>query len=342
MYQTNQFPLYDASFYYLCSNASGLVDQQQRFGATEQQPIYQGIPVQVLNPIPNYNSGPDTYQNEADHSYSLNKYNITSLTNLESENASGTGIQEIPQSILDEYVPYQLDYKPVNNALLLTPNTPFQQLISWDEFEIREQTTANHTSSGIQLTNLPAGIHSSQDLRPVAVVNPLYIHQATSDNQTTQAEVNVDGSYSLAERKKERKRERQRELRKDPAYAKRERERRRELRKDPAYAEREKERQRELRKDPVYAEGQKIYKITYQRIKRQTCNKEEAKEQAVIARARYLQSVNSDKNSGDLPLSSNLAETTQSSGKNLDGTAPPLFSLQTEGIFTVPIEPISP
>ncbi|MBO9496907.1 hypothetical protein J7438_22870 [Thalassotalea sp. G20_0] len=378
MYQTNQFPLYDASFYYLCSNASGLVDQEQRFGATEQQPIYQGIPVQVLNPIHNYNSGPDKYQNEADHSYSLNKYNITSLTNLESENASGTGIQEIPQSILDEYVPYQLDYKPVNNALLLTSNTPFQQLISWDEFEIREQTTANHTSSGIQLTNLPAGIHSSQDLWPVAVVNPLYIHQATSDNQTTQAEVNVDGSYSLAERKKERKRERQRELRKDPAYAERERERRRELRKDPAYAEREREhqreryrtdptyverhrerqrkryqtdpayaehqreRQRELRKDPVYAEGQKIYKITYQRIKRQTCNKEEAKEQAVIARARYLQSVNSDKNSGDLPLSSNLAETTQSSGKNLDGTAPPLFSLQTEGIFTVPIEPISP
>ncbi len=416
MDQTNQFPSYDASFYFLCSSALGLVDQEQQFGATEQQPIYQGMPVQVLNPISIYNSGPHTYQNEADHSYSLNKYNINSLTNLDSENASGTGIQEIPQSILDEYVPYQPEYKPVNNALLLTPNTPFQQLISWDELEIREQTTANHTSSDLQLTDLPAGIHSSQDLRPFAVVNPLCMHQATSDNQTTQAEVNVDGSSSLAERKRERQRERQRELRKDPAYAKRERERRRERQReryqtdpayaehqrerqreryqtdpayaerqrerereryqtdhayaehkrerqrerereryqtdpayaerkrerqrergreryqtDPAYAERKRERQREryqtdpayakrrrerqgeLRKDPAYAEGQKIYKKTYQRIKIQTSNKEEAKEQAVIARERYLQSVHSAKNSGDLPLTANLAETIQSS-----------------------------
>ncbi|WP_163372989.1 hypothetical protein [Endozoicomonas acroporae] len=329
MYQTNQFPSYDASFYYLCSSALGIVDQDQQFGATEQQPIYQGIPVQVLNPIPTYNSGPDTYQNEADHSYSLNKYNITSLTNLDSKNASGTGIQEIPQSILDEYVPYQPEYKPINNALLLTPNTPFQQLISWDELE-REQTTANHTNSGLQLTNLPAGIHSSQDLRPVAVVNPLYMHQATTVSQTTQAEVNVDGSSSLVERKRERQRERQRERKRQRYHT------------DPAYAEREKERQRELRKDPVYTEGQNIYKMIYRRIKRQTSNKEEAKELAVIARARYLQSVNSDKNSGDLPLTSNLAETFQSSGKNLDSTAPPLFSRQTEGVFTVPIEPISP
>ncbi|MGI2030161.1 hypothetical protein [Endozoicomonas acroporae] len=339
MYQTNQFPSYDASFYYLCSSALGIVDQEQQFGATEQQPIYQGIPVQVLNPIPTYNNGPDIYQNEANHSYSLNKYNITSLTNFDSENASGTGIPEIPQSILDEYVPYQPEYKPVNNALLLTPNTPFQQLISWDELE-REQTTANHTNSGLQLTNLPAGIHSSQDLRPVAVVNPLYMHQATTDSQTTQAEVNVDGSSSLVERKRERKRKR---YHTDPAYAERQRERKRKrYHTDPAYAEREKERQRELRKDPVYTEGQNIYNMIYRKIKRQTSNKEEAKELAVIARARYLQSVHSDKNSGDLPLTSNLAETSQSSAKNLDSTAPPLFSRQTEGIFTVPIEPISP
>ncbi|WP_422490404.1 hypothetical protein [Endozoicomonas sp. ALE010] len=343
MDQTNQFSSFDAYFYYLCSSALGLVDQEQQFGATEQQPVYQGIPVQVLNPIPIYNSGPDTYQNEADHSYSLNKYSITSLTNLDSENASGTGIQEIPQSILDEYVPYQPDYEPVNNPLLLTPSTPIQQLISWDELEIRKQTAANHTSSGLQLTNLPAGIHSSQDLRPVAVVNPSCMYQATSDNQTTQAGVNVDSSSSLAERQRERnrelrreryqtdpayaerergrKRERQRErYQTDPAYAKRQRERQRErYQTDPAYAERQRERkrqryqtdpayaerQRELRKDPAYAEGQKIYTKTYKRIKIQTSNKEEAKEQAVIARERYLQSVNSAKNSGYLPLSSN-------------------------------------
>uniref|UniRef100_UPI0013D5A1A7 hypothetical protein n=1 Tax=Endozoicomonas acroporae TaxID=1701104 RepID=UPI0013D5A1A7 len=225
MYHTNQFPSYDAYFSYLCSSTLGLVDREQRFDATEQQPIYQGIPVQVLNPVPIYNSGPDTYQNEANHSISLNEYNITSLTNFDSENASGTDIQEIPQSILDEYVPDQHHYEPAHNPLLLTPGTPFQQLISWDELEIREQTTANHTSAGLQLTNLPAGIHGSQDLRPVAAINPLCMHQATRDNQTNQAKVNVDGSSSLAERKNERQRER---YQTDPAYAERQRERQRE------------------------------------------------------------------------------------------------------------------
>ncbi|MBO9484472.1 hypothetical protein [Salinisphaera sp. G21_0] len=71
----------------------------------------------------------------------------------------------------------------------------------------------------------------------------------------------------------------------------------------------------------------------YKRIKIQTSNNEEAKE-------RYLQSVNSAKNSGDLPLTSNLTKATQSSSKNLEGAPPPpLFSRQAEGIFTVPIAP---
>ncbi|WP_422445547.1 MULTISPECIES: hypothetical protein [unclassified Endozoicomonas] len=330
----NQLPSFDASFSYLCSSALGLVDQEQQFGTTEQQPIYQGIPVQALTPISIYNSGPDTYQNEANHSNSLIKYHIESLTNFDSENASETGIQEIPQSILDKYVPYQNDYEHVKNPLLLTPGTPFQQIISWDELEIREQTTASHTSSGLQLTNLPAGIHSSQDLRPVAVVNPLCMHQATSDNQTTQAEVNVDSSSSLAERK----RERQREPRKDPAYLKRQRELKRELRKDPAYAERERERKRkryqtdptyaererqrkrerkrELRKDPAYLERERERKRErYQTDPAYAERERERKKQ-------HRQSVNSAKNSGDLPLTSNLTETTQSSSKNSEGTAP--------------------
>ncbi|WBA79748.1 hypothetical protein [Endozoicomonas sp. GU-1] len=237
------------------------------------------------------------------------------------------------------------------------------------------------------------------------------MYQATSDNQTTQAEVNVDGSFSLAECKRERRRElyrtdlayteRQRERQReryqtDPAYAERQRERQRkryqtdpayaerkrkhererrrelyqtdsayaerqrerlrELRKypayakrereryhtDPAYAKRKSERQKELRKDPAYVEGQKIYKKTFRRIKMQTSNKKEAKKQAVIARERYLQSVNSAKNTGDLPLTSNLAKATQSSSKNSKGSAHPLFCRQAEGIFTVPIDPSQP
>ncbi|USE34065.1 hypothetical protein [Endozoicomonas sp. SCSIO W0465] len=300
MDQINRLPSFDASFSYLCSSASGLVDQEQQFGTTEQQPIYQGIPVQVLNPISIYNSGLDTYQNEADHSNSLIKYHIESLTNFDSENASETGIQEIQQSILDQYVPYQPDYEPVNDALLLTPNTPFQQLISWDELEIREQTTANHTSSGLQLTNLSAGTNSSQDLRPVAFVSPLYTHQATSDNQTTQAEVNVEGSSSLAERKRERDRLRQRELRKDPTYVERkrerERERQRELRKDPAYVERrrerERERQRKLRKDPAYVERKRKRERERQRkLRKDPAYRKRERER----QEQYRQSVNSAK-----------------------------------------------
>ncbi len=348
MDQINQLPSFDASFSYLCSSASGLVDQEQQFGTTEQQPIYQGMPVQVLNPIPTYNSGPDTYQNEANHSISLNEYNITSLINFDSENASGTGIPEVPQSILDKYVPYQTDYEPVNDALSLTTGIPFQQLISLDDLEIRKQTTANHTSSDLQLTDLPAGIHSSQDLRPDAVVNPLCMHQATSDNQTTQAEVNVDGSSSLVERKRERERVRKRELRKDPAYAERERERKRELRKDPAYAERKRERKRELRKDPAYAERERerqreryqkdpayaerererqrelrkdpAYAERERERKRKRHRERYLTDPAYVERERerkkrYRQSVNSTKNSGNLPLTSNLTETTQSSSK---------------------------
>ncbi|WP_180966544.1 hypothetical protein [Endozoicomonas acroporae] len=304
----------------------------------------------MLNPISIYNSGPDTYQNEADHSNSLIKYHIESLTNFDSENASETGIQEIPQSILDQYVPYQPDYEPVNDALLLTPGTPFQQLIPWDGLEIREQTTATHTSSGLQLTILPAGIHSSQDLRPVAVVNPLCMHQATSDNQTTQEKVNVDSSSSLAERQRERKRECKRErYQTDPAYAERERKRQREhhreRRKDPAYAERERERQRvRYQTDPAYAERERKRKRECQRVRQRVLRKDPAyaerererrrerrrelrKDPAHAERERerkkqYRQSVNSAKNSGDLPLTSNLTETTQSSSKNSEGTVP--------------------
>ncbi|WBA79726.1 hypothetical protein [Endozoicomonas sp. GU-1] len=160
------------------------------------------------------------------------KYHIKSLTKFDSENASETGIPEIPQAILDEYIPYQPNYKPGKHRLLLTPNAPFPQLISWDEIEINEPTAANQTSSGLQLTNLTAGIHSSQDLRPVAVVNPLYMHQPTIDNQTNQTEGNVDGSSSLAERKRERRRVRGRQrYQTDPAYAEHQRERQREYKK---------------------------------------------------------------------------------------------------------------
>ncbi|WBA79749.1 hypothetical protein [Endozoicomonas sp. GU-1] len=65
MNQNNQPPSFDVSFSYPCSSALGSVDQEQQFGATEQQLIYQGMPARVLNPISIYNSEPDIYQNKA-------------------------------------------------------------------------------------------------------------------------------------------------------------------------------------------------------------------------------------------------------------------------------------
>ena len=169
-------------------------------------------------------------------------------------------------------------------------------------------------------------------------------------------------------RKRERERERQRELRKNPAYSERERERQRERRKnsiylkrqrerclnnptyaerrrdsyrkryqnDPVFAERERERQRGRKRerkrehcqnDPVYAEGQKIYVKTHNRMKK-NISKEDASKVAAVAREEYLQSVNYPEDSGDLPQTSNSAETIQNSNNNLD--ALPFILSQTE------------
>ena len=159
----------------------------------------------------------------------------------------------------------------------------------------------------------------------------------------------TDPAY--AERQRELQRER---YRTDPAYAERQRESKRELRKDPAYAQRQRERKRELRKDPAYAQRERERKRERERERYQTDpayaerkrerTRELRKDPAYLKRERerkkqYRQSVNSAKNQGNLTLTSNLTETTQSSSKNSEGTAPPLFSRQAEGIFTVPIDP---
>ena len=118
----------------------------------------------------------------------------------------------------------------------------------------------------------------------------------------------------------ERKRERQRELRKDPAYAERERERNRERNRertreryqtDPDYAERQRERQRErYHTDPDYAERERERKR--ERYQTDPDYAERERERKRERRKQHCQSVNS-------------AETTQSSSKNSEGTAPPAF-----------------
>ena len=123
----------------------------------------------------------------------------------------------------------------------------------------------------------------------------------------------------------ERKRERQRERRKDPANVKRDRERsreyQRERRKDPAYLERERERKRErYQTDPAYAERERKRHRERQRERYQADPAYAERERE--RKKQYRQSDNSTKNSGDLPLTSNLTDTAQSSSKNSEGTAP--------------------
>ena len=252
MDQGNQLLSFNDAFSYIYSSSSGLVEQKQQFYDSEQQPIYQGMPVQVVNPFPIYNSEPDTYQNEADHSNSLKEYNIESLTNFDSENASGTDFPEIPQSILDECVPYESDNEPVNDALLLTPSTPFQQLILRDEPAISEQTPANHTRSVFQLplTNLPAAPSNIEHLRPIAIVDPSYMHQNPSDNQSTSSEEIIDDNTPFFDRERERYHEKVQDPEKRKLINQRERERYHEQVQEPEKRKLRNQRQRERRADP--------------------------------------------------------------------------------------------
>ena len=269
MDQINQLPSFDAAFSNLYSSSLGLADQERQFDTSEQQPTYRGMPVQAAESFPIHNSRSDVYQNEVDHSNSLKEYNIESLTNFDSENASGTDFPEIPQSILDECVPYESDNKPVNDAFLLTPSTPFQQLILRDDPAISEQTPANHTSSVFQLslTNIPAALSNIEHFRPVAIVDPLYMHQNPSDNQSTSLEEIIDDNTPFFDRERERyhekvqapekrklRNQRQRERRADPEKRKlinqRKREHYHEKVQDPEKRKMINQRQRERRADP--------------------------------------------------------------------------------------------
>ena len=248
MDQINQLPSFDAAFSNLYSSSLGLADQERQFDTSEQQPTYRGMPVQAAESFPIHNSRSDVYQNEVDHSNSLKEYNIESLTNFDSENASGTDFPEIPQSILDECVPYESDNEPVNDAFLLTPSTPFQQLILRDEPAISEQTPANHTRSVFQLplTNLAAAPSNLEHLRPVAIVDPLYMHQNPSDNQSTSSGKIIDDNTPFFDRERERYHEKVQ----DPEKRKLRNQRERERRADPEKRKLRNQRERERRADP--------------------------------------------------------------------------------------------
>ena len=140
-----------------------------------------------------------------------------------------------------------------------------------------------------------------------------------------------------------RQRERKRELRKDPAYAKRERELQRERRKNPAFAERQRERERERkkerRKDPVFAERERQrQRERYQTDpdyaeRKKECNRKRYQTDPAYAerqKKRKRERYQTDPDYAERQRapkkqhcqSVNSAETTQSSSRNSEGTAP--------------------
>ena len=247
MDQINQLPSFDAAFSNLYSSSLGLADHERQFDTSEQQPTYRGMPVQAAESFPIHNSRSDVYQNEVDHSNLLKEYNIESLTNFDSENASGTDFPEIPQSILDECIPYESDNEPVNDALLLTPSTPFQQLILRDEPKISEQTPANHTRSVFQLTltNLPAAPSNIEHLRPHEKVQDPEKIKLRNQRQSERYHEKVQDPE-----KRKLRNQRQRERRADPEKRKLINQRERERRADPEKRKLINQRERERRADP--------------------------------------------------------------------------------------------
>ena len=208
-----------------------------------------------------------------------------------------------------------------------------QSYLSENEPDLSEQTPSNRLNLNHHLTNLPAEIANPQDSRPVTVANSLNLQQATSDNPVNSTKIFANRSSqaerlrkqhhndpafanrlkeyhrqryrndpAFAERKKEYQRQRERN---DPTIAERRKVRRRELyRNDPVLAERYRASQRgrkeswqerlreRCQNDPVYAKGRRIHNSTYNKMKRKV-GKEEASRLALVARAQYLQSVNS-------------------------------------------------
>ncbi len=189
---------------------------------------------------------------------------------------------------------------------------------------------ANYLSLTPHLTNPPVKLAHLQDSRSAPVANPLNLQQDTTKNSENSAEI-MAGKSSHAECQRKEKsgyyqnnpayagcqRQFQRERRKSPAIVKRERDKKRNrYRNDPDYAKRLRDRKIcRYKNDHIYAECRRIYNSTYNKMKRKV-SKEEASRLASLARAEFLQLVNSSEGPVDLPLTPKSAQTTQKSNKN--------------------------
>lgn len=151
------------------------------------------------------------------------------------------------------------------------------------------------------------GLIYLQDSRAVAVANPLNLQQDTTKNSVNSAEI-VAGRSLQAERQME---EKSTYYQNNPAYAEGQRQFDQKVRCIiPAIVKRVMDQKSNGHQDAlIHVEAQKIYNNTYNKVKRKF-GKEEASKQASIARAEFLQLVNSPKAPVDLPNTYKPAETT--------------------------------
>ncbi|WP_257283785.1 hypothetical protein [Endozoicomonas sp. SESOKO1] len=222
MNNTHNLPSFDVIFSGLYSGTSDLINQSCQLDARIRQQNYQGMSGQTLDSFPVYNSQSDIHNNEASIFKSLHKYDIVSLTDCNPEIAFGTGIHEIPKSVLDKYIPCSSDDELINDEISSIPNFLFTQQVSLPVNE-PDPIPARHSNTDDQLPHLPAVLSNRQDLPPVALVNPANLNQTTSDKQTPPLEDMADSLPVKSQRgriqdpeKRKLINQRQRERRQDP------------------------------------------------------------------------------------------------------------------------------
>lgn len=333
MNRHNSLPTLNVAF-------GGLTTSSCQNDTTEPQTYYHGISVQTLPPpCSAYLRQSHADLNSAHPIDPLSEFLVAS-TQAVPDGFDKFDLTVIPQSFLDELVPWNSGNVSVDDAPLTTSSSYLynQSCFSGNDSETGEPTPANRFNPDHHLANLPTELANPQDSRSVAVINPLNLQQASNDNPANSAEI-VGDTFSQAKRRKERQRELHREYYKNPAFVEREKQRHREYRKNPAFLEserqrhrryaknpalkelerqrrrdyyknpafvkRERERKKErYRNDPVHAEGRRVYNRTYYKMRKE-CGRDEAAMLASEARKRYIQSVNSPEESGALPQNSN-------------------------------------
>ena len=276
MHHFNKHPSFDVTFYGHHLSPPG---HKPRAIENAQQPTYHGMTVQALNDpfhVLHNQSGIDNH--DSDPCNLLDRYNISLLIHANQE----TDIPDLPQSLLDEFIPYHSGTEPFDNTLSSIPDPCFTQQDDW-------------------ITDLPAIPPDPQNQNQIPQAEEIVVGKtAASENQKKRYQNNPDfaerqkarmrnryqNDPDYAERQKARQRKRyqndrdfserhkmqQRERYKnDPDYSKRINERRRERkRKNPAYLDIQRMHLRELRKDPAYVERRK--RLQRERIKKRRKN----------------------------------------------------------------------